>query len=63
MIKEVENEEKVSYDDQFKEINNKISVISDHLIKNPISPTLESLIGHLEKMKVKKSASMEDTQE
>ena len=36
-----------SYDDQFKEINSKIENISDHITKNPISPTLESLIDHI----------------
>lgn len=31
-----------------------MSVISEHLIKNPISPTLESVIDNLERLKTKK---------
>ena len=41
-------------DDRFEELNSKIAFISEHLTRNPISPTLEVLIKNLEKLKGQK---------
>ena len=35
-------------------MNNSIKVISEHLMKNPIGPTLEPLVDYLGKMKLKR---------